>query len=105
MFTSDDKKLANKVMDNIKGINEVRNYIETHNEITFYIQDENITTPTGCSICLYSTYKELCDEWLNTGISETDTKCFRDYKDQIKKEHDRKEYYDYKKEIWFVVVT
>lgn len=105
MFTSDDKKLANKVMANIKGVNEVREYIEAYNVITFYTQDENITISTGCIICLFSTYKELCDEWLNTGISENDKECFRDYKDQINKERDRKEYYDYKKEIWFVVVA
>lgn len=86
----------------VKYVNEVFNYIEENEEITFYTETEIFTVSTNSDIMLFSDYEELCKEWLNTGIHESD-KDYRNFLDIEKMKYDKKTYYDYKKNIWFDV--
>ena len=73
--------------------------MEETDDITMYTTDEVYTEMVG-NIHWFFTYDELCDEWLNTGISADDF-CYRDVNDIKQMETDKKEYYDYKKKVWF----
>lgn len=84
----------------VKHINEVSDYLLENEEITFFTENETITVPTDSDIQLYADYEELCNEWLNTGIHESD----KDYRDPFnieQMEYDKKIYYDFKKGVWF----
>ncbi|OEK59113.1 hypothetical protein [Staphylococcus equorum] len=75
---------------------EYLNALFEQDEITFYTKDGIFTCETG-GVHTYHEYKDLCDEWLNTGVFEGEA-GFRTSKH---KESDRDTYYDYKKGIWF----
>lgn len=73
--------------------------LEETDDITMYTTDEVYTETVG-NIHWFSTYADLCNDWLNTGISADDF-CYRDVNDMKQMEIDKREYYDYKKKVWF----
>ena len=76
--------------------------IQESEEITFYTENDIFTVPSDDSnICTFHSYKNICDEWLNTDIYET-SEFYRDYKDIEQKQFDKERYYDYKRRLWFV---
>lgn len=79
-------------MDFLEGLEET-------DEITMYTADEIFTAMVG-NIHWFFSYYEMCDEWFNTGIPADDF-CYRDADDAEQMEKDKREFYDYKKKLWF----
>lgn len=73
--------------------------LEELDDITMYTTNEVYTEMVGNIHWFYS-YADICDEWFNTGIPEDDI-CYRDVNDMKQMEIDKREYYDYKKKVWF----
>lgn len=90
------------MINTIEEVNKISNYILNNEETTFYTENEIFTVNNGIDIHLFTDYKELCDEWLNIGLNKSDD-SYRNYLDTKTKSQDKKEYYDYRKNIWFVV--
>lgn len=72
------------------------NLVMENEELTFYNVEGKITCFTD-SLQIYYDYETLCDDWLNTGLHESED----GYRTGEGKEEDRDEYYDYFKGIWF----
>ena len=76
--------------------------VQESEEITFYTENDIFTVPSDDSnICTFHSYENICDEWLNTDIHET-SEFYRDSNNKEKMKEDKKEYYDYKRRLWFV---
>ena len=82
-------------------INQLSEEIEEQGT-TFYTAEGIHEVPAGGSVMLYSTYEELCEEWLNTGVSASD-EAYRNHTNKEQEEADKQEYFDYKKGIWFAL--
>ena len=75
---------------------DIGKLIMENEEITFYNTEGKITCFTD-SLQIYYDYETLCDDWLNTGLHESD----EGYRTSIDEEKDRDEYYDPYKGVWF----